>query len=82
MLKSIGDLMTKLHAAVLVCVFGFSGVAMAQNTTPDARGACKDDYRKFCAGIAPGGGRIVACLNKQHDQLSTTCKAVLDARKH
>jgi hypothetical protein len=73
--------MTKLHAAVLVCVFGFSGVAMAQTATPNERGACKDDYKKFCLGIAPGHG-IVACLNKQHAKLSATCRAVIDSRKH
>ncbi|WP_213774733.1 cysteine rich repeat-containing protein [Bradyrhizobium sp. dw_78] len=78
--------MTKLQAAVVVCVFGFSGVAfsgavMAQNATPDARGACSDDYKKFCAGTAPGGGRIVACLNKQHDHLSDSCKKAIDSRK-
>ena len=73
--------MTRLHAAVLVCVFGFSAVAMAQAAKPDERGACAADYKKFCTGIAPGHG-IVACLNKQHAKLSATCKAVLDARKH
>jgi hypothetical protein len=29
----------------------------------------------------PGGGRVVACLNKQHDQLSDACRKVLDSRK-
>jgi hypothetical protein len=29
----------------------------------------------------PGGGRIVACLNKQHDQLSDACKKAIDSRK-
>jgi hypothetical protein len=73
--------MTKLHAAVLVCVFGFAGVAMAQTTAPGGPGPCADDYKKFCSGIAPGHG-IVACLNKQHAKLSATCRSVIDARKH
>ena len=29
----------------------------------------------------PGGGRVVACLNKQHDQLTDACKKVLASRK-
>ena len=29
----------------------------------------------------PGGGRILACLNKQRDQLSDVCKKALDANK-
>ena len=70
--------MSKLNFAVLAFVVAFSGVASAQSADP--RGACKADYDKFCAGIAPGGG-IVACLNGKRDQLSATCKAALDSRK-
>jgi hypothetical protein len=65
-------------AAILFTV-ALSGSALAQAT--DSRGACKADYDKFCAGTAPGGGRVVACLNKQRDQLSDTCKKALDSRK-
>jgi Cysteine rich repeat len=71
--------MSKFRFALLVFSIGFSGSALAQTT--DQRGACKVDYDKYCAGTKPGGGRIVACLNKQHDQLSDTCKKVLDSRK-
>jgi cysteine rich repeat protein len=73
--------MSKLHAAVLVCAIAFSGAAVAQTATADQRGACKQDYEKFCAGTMPGGGRIVACLNKQHDKLSAACKQAIDTRK-
>ncbi|QQO21498.1 cysteine rich repeat-containing protein [Bradyrhizobium diazoefficiens] len=71
--------MSKLNFAAIVVAVAFSGLASAQSSDP--RGACKADYDKFCAGIAPGGGRIVACLNDKHDQLSATCKAALDSRK-
>jgi hypothetical protein len=71
--------MSKLHLAVFAVAIGFSGSAFAQTTDP--RGACKADYDKYCAGITPGGGRIVACLNKQRDRLSDTCRKVLDSRK-
>lgn len=70
--------MSKLSFAAIIAVVAFSGVASAQSSDP--RGACKADYDKFCAGIAPGGG-IVACLNGKRDQLSATCKAALDNRK-
>ena len=56
-----------------------SGSAGAQ--TADGRGACKADYDKYCAGTPPGGGRVVACLNKQQNQLSDACKKVLAGRK-
>ena len=71
--------MSKLRFAVLAFAIGTSGSAFAQAT--DQRGACKADYDKYCAGTMPGGGRVVACLNKQHDQLSAACQKVLDSRK-
>ena len=70
--------MSKLSFVAIALVIAFSGGALAQSSDP--RGACKADYDKFCAGIAPGGG-IVACLNGKRDQLSATCKAALDNRK-
>ncbi|MBR0901702.1 hypothetical protein IVA87_28765 [Bradyrhizobium sp. 147] len=70
--------MSKLSFVAIALVIAFSGGASAQSSDP--RGACKADYDKFCAGIAPGGG-IVACLNGKRDQLSATCKAALDNRK-
>jgi hypothetical protein len=71
----------KTGLAVLAIIFGFSSAASAQTATAAQRGGCKDDYEKFCKGTAPGGGRIVACLNKQRDKLSETCKKVIDTRK-
>ena len=71
--------MSKLRFAVLVLAIGCSGSAVAQ--TSDQRGACKADYDKYCAGTLPGGGRVVACLNKQQNQLSDACKKVLASRK-
>lgn len=70
--------MFKLSLAAIAFAVALSGATSAQSADP--RGACKADYDRFCAGIAPGGG-IVACLNGKRDQLSTTCKAALDSRK-
>jgi hypothetical protein len=39
--------------------------------------ACRADAQKLCAGVAPGGGRVVACLRGQEAQLSADCKAQL-----
>ncbi|MBH5367229.1 cysteine rich repeat-containing protein [Bradyrhizobium glycinis] len=69
--------MSKLSFAAIAFVTAFSG-ATAQSA--ETRGACKADYDKFCAGIAPGSG-IVACLNAKRDQLTATCKTALDSRK-
>ena len=66
--------------AVAVLAIGFSTAAFAQSLTAEQRSACKPDYDKYCTGTIPGGGRIVACLNKHHDALSEACKKVLDAQ--
>lgn len=71
--------MSKLRFTILVLAIGCSGPSFAQTT--DARGACKADYDKYCAGTLPGGGRVVACLTKQQNQLSDACKKVLASRK-
>jgi Cysteine rich repeat len=73
--------MARLSFAVLAVVFGFSTAALAQELTAEQRDACKADYDKYCKGTMPGGGRIIACLNKQHDQLADACKKVIDAQK-
>jgi len=73
--------MARLSFAVLAVVFGFSTAALAQELTTEQRDACKADYDKYCKGTVPGGGRIIACLNKQHDQLADACKKVIDAQK-
>jgi hypothetical protein len=47
------------------------------------RGACGPDYRALCAGVPPGGGRVIACLRENAASLSMRCKAVLmAARRH
>ena len=71
--------MSTLRFAILVLAIGCSGSAFAQSG--DGRGACKADYEKFCAGTTPGGGRVVAFLTKQQNQLSDACKKVLASRK-
>jgi hypothetical protein len=45
-----------------------------------ARTACASDLQQFCAGVKPGGGRILACLKEHRDQVSPGCKqAVMSA---
>jgi hypothetical protein len=37
------------------------------------------DYEKFCKGVMPGGGRIIACLAKENEKLTPACQKVLAA---
>ena len=41
------------------------------------RGACGPDYRALCAGVPPGGGRVIACFRENAASLSPGCQAVL-----
>jgi hypothetical protein len=65
---------------ILIAAFlGLSGATYAQDLTAEQRSACMGDYEKFCKGVAPGGGRIIACLSKSSDKLAPDCKKVLTA---
>jgi hypothetical protein len=41
------------------------------------RSACGIDVRTLCAGVAPGGGRLMQCLAAQSASLSPDCRSVL-----
>jgi hypothetical protein len=69
-------LRTMLITVALVCA---SQAAYAQDMTAEQRNACMGDYEKFCKGVAPGGGRIIACLAKESDKITPACKKVLTA---
>jgi len=73
--------MRKLGLTVAALVIGLAATAQAQNLAAEQRTACQGDYGKFCKGVAPGGGRIIACLNKQGDKVSEACRKVLAAQK-
>lgn len=38
------------------------------------RAACTADVQRLCAGVQPGGGRIVSCLKENKNSLSDRCK--------
>ena len=41
------------------------------------RSACGGDIRTLCAGVAPGGGRIIQCIANRAADLSPACRDVL-----
>lgn len=41
----------------------------------EAKDACQDDVKKFCADTKPGGGAIIKCLKGHEAELSAACKA-------
>src|SRR5207248_5402871 len=68
-----------LITAAMLCA---APAAFAQELTAAQRDACMGDFENYCKGTVPGGGRIIACLNKSADKLTPACKKVLaDAEK-
>jgi len=45
------------------------------------RRACGPDYRAYCRGVQPGGGRALACLQDHADSLSHQCRSALMAAR-
>ncbi len=41
------------------------------------RWSCGRDFRALCGGVAPGGGRVVACLRANGPSLSPQCRRAL-----
>src|ERR1700724_1414917 len=68
--------MRSLRVLLVVCAAAVAQSAPAddQSTLAAIRAACAEDAQKLCAGVQPGGGRIVACLKEHKDSLSDRCK--------
>ena len=68
--------MKSLTLLLTVCIATAAQSARAddQSALAEIRAACAEDAQKLCAGVQPGGGRIIACLKEHKDSLSDQCK--------
>lgn len=71
---------------ILVVVLAVSAsAAFAQSLTRTQqqalRSACGADIRAVCAGIQPGGGRLLQCIQANPDRISQGCKDALASVK-
>lgn len=72
-------------AIIIVLGVAASSPALAQTqTTPQMRSearavmqACRADHDSLCSNVAPGGGRILACLQSHAGQLTPSCARAL-----
>ncbi|HEX7926393.1 MAG TPA: cysteine rich repeat-containing protein [bacterium] len=74
-----------LIASLVIAAGAFAQQAAApakkEGPRGEMRGACREDAQKFCKDVKPGGGRVIACLQGQHDNLSAGCKQEMDKMK-
>lgn len=72
-----------LRAGIVIAVATLGGAAFAQNLTAAQqtalRKACATDMRTVCAGIQPGGGRLLQCIQANPDKISQPCKETIAA---
>jgi hypothetical protein len=78
---------------VVACTTFVAGSALAQQT-PDKPAAqpkatkaaardrvCREDAKKFCSDVRPGGGRVYQCLTSHNAELAPACRERLTAAK-
>jgi hypothetical protein len=72
----------RLQTLALVTLIALSATVPARSQ--DGRGAlrdvCLEDYKRLCATVVRGGGRIRKCMADNSEKLSPACKAALGSR--
>lgn len=68
--------LTTTTAALMLALLGAGLAPTAQ--AQSANRACRAVFAKFCKGVTPGEGRVLACLRQHQDQISADCKASLE----
>src|SRR5262245_32644700 len=64
--------------SIVTAVFG---LCIARPALAMEDGACRDDVKKFCGDVKPGGGAIKDCIKAHEAELSAGCKEKIAMRK-
>lgn len=62
-----------LSACLIVTACDQQTTSQPPTTESPNYAICNDDIAKFCEGVQPGEGRVVACLRDHKDQVSQPC---------
>src|SRR5215471_15990454 len=71
---SIKNVMVSTAFALLAA---FATGALAQGKGEKGEGPCREDAKKFCGNVQPGGGRIARCMKEHEAQLSPACQSAM-----
>jgi len=74
----------RIATLMMIALLIPAGAAPAQDqprVSPEVlkqiRAACSADIKKLCAGVQPGGGRILQCMRSHQTEISTDCQTAL-----
>jgi len=77
--QNMASLSPRCQSAVGAISSGGAQRSRAPASAPAERPgqACRADFREFCGGIRPGGGRAMMCLRQHATELSPGCQESL-----
>ena len=75
--------LTSASTVLMLAIAMFSTTGFALETTEaEARAACTCDVFRFCISAIPNLDRIIVCLEREKQNISKPCQAVLSANGH
>lgn len=54
---------------------------VSQAAFAEEGGPCREDVKKFCGDVKPGGGAVVKCMKEHEAKLSEGCRAFAAEKK-
>lgn len=79
-MSKLSSMITLGAATAALCamvLFAGSRSAGAQEGIFTSERDCATDVNSLCAGVKPGGGRVLACLQSHVSELSVGCSTIL-----
>lgn len=74
--------MKKLFCITVLALLPSYAFAEDKAPPPQAQARpCREDVKKFCGDVKPGGGAVMECLKAHEKELSSECKAQAQAWK-
>jgi len=69
MKRAISTALTVMAVAIATGML----LAAMQPASAQMASPCASDFKQYCSGISPGGGRLVRCYEEKKDKFSPAC---------